>query len=165
MMASFRRTRTLGSSRAAAPWPALCSVSGHWASSRLPPAGFVEQDAWYLPRDAEPGTRLLFECAVDRHNLLSPDPGCEGQLPLGPVGWIHEEDGPDREALYRCSAEGDHFISVDPGCEGGTMEQLLGYAVPAPVEEPPPICGGGAAPVLPVTLAMLGLAAVVRCRD
>ena len=138
------------------------ALRGHWGSTRLPPANFVEQDAWYLLRDAEAGTRPLFECAVGDHNLLTPDSGCEGQIPLGPVGWIYLEDGPDREPVYRCRGTNDHFISIDPACEGETMEQLLGYAPPAPVEEPPPVCGAGAATTIPVTLAMLGMAVVIR---
>ena len=107
---------------------------GHWASSRLPPAGFVAEQAWYLPRAAEPGTRLLFACTIGGHSFLTLEPGCEGQRPEGPVGYVHEAPGDGRVPLYRCSvaAGADHFVSTSPTCEGQTVEQLLGYALPAP---------------------------------
>jgi hypothetical protein len=103
---------------------------GHWASSRLAPAGFREEGAWWLWRDPQPGTHLLFECRVGDHTLLTPDAGCEGQHPMGPVGYIHDAAVADTAALYRCyvPSSGDHFVSTDAGCEGQRMEQRLGYA-------------------------------------
>ena len=108
----------------------------HWASSRLPPEGFVEEASWKLHREPQPGTRLLYECMVyqawpGEHTFLSFDLDCEGQQNLGPVGYIYETQQPGTVALYRCahSTVTDHFISEDPNCEGQTVEQLLGYAV------------------------------------
>lgn len=105
---------------------------GHWASSRLPPPGFTGESSWRLLRSEAPGTKLIFECRVGQHNLLSPDPGCEGLLPLGPVGYLHTSPGSGLVPLHRCRVgEGqDHFVSNDAGCEGQVAEQLLGYVSP-----------------------------------
>lgn len=105
---------------------------GHWASSRLPPAGFATESSWHLWRDPQPGTALLYECRVGTHNLLTLDVHCEGLQPLGPVGYLHPAPHPNTVALYRCTinAGADHFISPDSKCEGQTKESLLGYALP-----------------------------------
>jgi hypothetical protein len=105
---------------------------GHWTSTRLPPAGFTVESSVRLLRDPAPGTRLLYECAIGSHNLISADPGCEGLLPLGPVGHVHTSPEPGTVALHRCAAGGgqDHLVSTDPGCEGATVEGLLGHALP-----------------------------------
>jgi hypothetical protein len=105
---------------------------GHRASTRDLPAGFVEEQAYLLERTEQAGTSLLFECEVGDHSLLTPDPGCEGLLPLGPVGWIHDAPGAGRVELFRCyvPSTGDHLLSPDPGCEGQTLEQSLGFALP-----------------------------------
>lgn len=109
----------------------------HWISTRLPPDEFNEEAAWFLLRDEDPGTRLLFECLIDSvlrgpHTFLSFDPACEGQQIMGPVGYIWTAEFSGSVPLYRCrnSAGWDHFISTDPGCEGQVMEELLGYALP-----------------------------------
>ena len=106
---------------------------GHWASTRLPPPGFVVESSWKLARDELPGTTLLYECRAGTHNLLTPDVGCEGLLPLGPVGWAYSTQVSGTVALYRCRigvAGSDHFVSPDVACEGQIMEQRLGYVVP-----------------------------------
>jgi hypothetical protein len=104
---------------------------GHWTSTRRPPEGFKEEAAWRLRREPLPGQKMLYECQVGSHNLISAEANCEGLRPLGPVGGIFTENGPGRTALYRCyvpSGSGDHFVSTAANCEGQRLESLLGYA-------------------------------------
>ena len=105
---------------------------GSWTSSRLPPDGFTEVTSVRLLRAPAPGTRLLYECALAGHNLITADPGCEGQRPLGPVGFVHTSPVAGTVPLHRCTRDAgrDHFVSLDPGCEGATPDGLLGHALP-----------------------------------
>jgi hypothetical protein len=74
----------------------------------------------------------LFECGVAEHNLISVRVDCEGQHPLGPVGYAFTSEVAGSVPLYRCRVGPgtDHFVSGDPGCEGQVFERLLGYVLP-----------------------------------
>ena len=105
---------------------------GHWASSRIAPPGFVTEQSFRVMHDAVAETHLLYECAVGAHDLVTTDPGCEGQQPLGPIGYAWSTAAAGRVPLYRCrvGAGADHFISTDAGCEGATVDSMLGYVMP-----------------------------------
>lgn len=105
---------------------------GHWASSRLLPAGFAKEGAWRLLREGQAGTHPLFACEVGTHNLISTDPKCEGLSPLGPVGHAWDQQGAGLLALRRCRVgQGqDHFVSTHPTCEGQVFESVLGWVLP-----------------------------------
>jgi hypothetical protein len=103
---------------------------GHWASSRIPPQGFAEENAWRLLRDPAPQTVLLYECAVGQHNFITKDVSCEGQRPMGPVGYAYTTAQPGSIDLHRCriGAGVDHFVGP-AGCEGQTDEGSLGHVL------------------------------------
>jgi Family of unknown function (DUF5722) len=103
---------------------------GHWASSRIAPTGFAAENSWHLLRDPAPQTALLYECAVGQHNFLTKDAGCEGQQPMGPVGYAYTTSQPGSIDLHRCriGAGVDHFVGP-AGCEGQIDEGSLGYVL------------------------------------
>ena len=107
---------------------------GHWATTRRLPDGFAEEQVYALHREATAGTTMLFECVTGAGmNFASTSSSCEGQEPMGPLGWIHTEPVEGSVALYRCnSGAGDSMISPDPNCESYQTEGLLGYALPWP---------------------------------
>ncbi|HAA53465.1 MAG TPA: hypothetical protein DCE42_01840 [Myxococcales bacterium] len=106
------------------------TTRGHWASTRVPPAGFKVESSWRLFREPKAGTRMLYECRVGQHNIITPALNCENQEMLGPVGYIYTSQQSNTVALYRCRVGNgqDHFISPSTTCEGQNKDMLLGYA-------------------------------------
>ena len=103
---------------------------GHWATTRLLPDGFAEEQVYGLLYAPEAGTVPLFECMAGDDSFVSQSPTCEGHQPMGPLGYIAEAPFADSLALYLClAADGsDHMIAHDPNCESYQTLKLLGYA-------------------------------------
>jgi hypothetical protein len=104
---------------------------GHWATTRRPPAGFVEEQVYRLHYSEKPGTLMLYECMKGGDSFVSKQADCEGHQPMGPLGYIHTDPVPGGVALYRCVSgnNSDHMISPEPNCEVYNTEELLGYAL------------------------------------
>jgi hypothetical protein len=89
----------------------------------------------FAPAGAE-NTRMLYLCRLGVDEFTSPEPDCEGQEVLGPLGRVYREPPADQPVLpiHRClvvyDTYADHFDSFDPACEGKTTEFRLGYTLP-----------------------------------
>jgi hypothetical protein len=105
--------------------------SGHFVTTRKLPAGYVEEQVYRLHYAKQPGTVMLYECMSGTDSFVSKDVACEGQQPMGPLGYIYTDPVAGSVALYRCYYAGtkDHMISPDPNCEAFVTEHLLGYAL------------------------------------
>lgn len=112
----------------------------HWSSSRLPPAGFQQEQSWRLFREQRRGTQPIFECFVNDHTFLSRQPDCEGTRAMGPVGFTYRFPSTGLVNLYRCrqSAE-DHLIRARANAQeertcpaGYVLDDVdLGWVFPA----------------------------------
>jgi hypothetical protein len=93
--------------------------------------GVSTEGQWRLLREYKSGTTMVYECKVgDVRSIITKDPGCEGQFPMGPMGYIYDSYVDCTEAIYRCydPNSGDHMISSDSNCEGYNVETMVGYA-------------------------------------
>ncbi len=119
------------------------SPRGHFATTRLPPAGSTFEGAWKLLRDPSPTepTHLMYECRADSgsvyqpggHSFVDATNPCPSILtPWGPLGYIYDNPAPGRVAINRCyvNAPGweDHFVGTN--CAPWVFEETLGYAEP-----------------------------------
>lgn len=112
--------------------------NGHWVTTGYVAPGYaLESVLGYLLMTEAPNTNAIYSCQLSDgiHQMISLDSSCEGQKPLGVIGWIYQTPPSNTSvvAIYRCSvAGGDHFASLDPNCEGQTIENgglPLGYAL------------------------------------
>ena len=121
------------------------SQNGHWASTRQAPTGYTEEASFLLLREPEQGTTLLFECHVEsiQGTYISKDVGCEGHFNFGPVGYIFNDGGSNRQPLYTIRlGNGSNYILSNNPEEGSGQATLLGHvdigafrAQPAPARD------------------------------
>jgi hypothetical protein len=119
--------------------------AGHWASSRMAPAGYHAEGSWYLLKDGDcEAQQLLWECSALGHtNYLSHGKECtEGSSQVA-AGYVYRRPVPGSVALYQCLVHGhsDFFVSPRSDCEGQETLGLLGHAMPSPVDPPPQATG------------------------
>ncbi|CAF0971013.1 unnamed protein product [Didymodactylos carnosus] len=102
----------------------------HLTTTRQPPSGYKIEQQWNIYREERPGTRLIFECYLQRtgRNFPSTRQHCEDQENHGPLGYIFIQQHNNTVPVYRCQKNGDYLMSGDQKCEGFNNEGLLGYA-------------------------------------
>jgi hypothetical protein len=105
---------------------------GHIVSSRFLPNDFnIEWNDIGLLRNEVPNSIMLYEClGYKGHTFISKSSTCEGVTPMGPVGYILNNQKTGTIPIYRCSVNNgaDHIVSKAANCEGQQTEMLLGYA-------------------------------------
>ena len=98
----------------------------------VPNVGYhVESTLGYLDMAPISGEIPLYNCMAGKAPFLTKDQACEGQQPMGIMGYISPNSGGNTRAIYRCVANNnniDHFVSYDAACEGQKQEGLLGYS-------------------------------------
>lgn len=109
----------------------------HWTTTRMPPDGYVKEQSWKILREEEEGTIMIYECRNDliggKSSFVSFDIFCEGNLNMGPMGYVYKSRKSGTVPLYRCfmQVNGNHFVSNDSKCEGAAKNEiLLGYVYP-----------------------------------
>ena len=106
----------------------------HWITTRQFPSGFNFERSWKILREPAENTKLVYECRVGgangNHAMISPDPACEGQFNMGPLGYVYNTQVTGTSPIYRCrTSNGSHFVSPAANCEGQIQESLVGYAI------------------------------------
>ncbi len=106
----------------------------HWVTSGgAPGAGYgFESTLGFAALDPAPNERTLYSCLYGGDQFVSPDPACEGQRVVGPIGAVYTQPPPTGlqvVGLFRCTVNGsgEHFVSTRSDCEGQHLESLLGY--------------------------------------
>lgn len=108
------------------------SNQGHWVSTRIPPSGYTTEMSWRLFRHPQPGTAMLYECYIGGNNYVTRNATCDGNRPLGPLGYVYTAPTSGAVALYSCQVgeSNDYFVSEQSNCGNYNVLGLLGYAIP-----------------------------------
>ena len=96
-------------------------------SSRTVASGYRETKSWYLQRNHQTNAIMLYECQQGDGSYLSHDKYCQGNLPLGPVGYVYLTPLSDNVLLQTCESDGEFFTDDTSQCGDHQVVEVLGY--------------------------------------
>ena len=100
-------------------------------TTSVAPGYSFEATLGFLLPSGGAGRQAVYAClAGSEDHFLSPDGNCEGQIPLGRLGYAYTSppDGLETVAVWRCVRPGiGHFATRDPNCEGHRTESRIGF--------------------------------------